>query len=315
MMKSVFHVGYMKTGSTFLQNVIFAKANSLFFPRHSYAEDTHYLINEILTVSELEYSYDHARRSFHDLQNKSPKTSETLVMSEELLTGDLIYPYTVSTKEYCDRLKKLDSNAKIIIFIRNQPSMLLTLYKEYLQQGGTNRISGFLKQEGFNRLLTQRLNYYYLINYYEDVFGCNNVFLACYEQLRDEATRTILDMLNFASDQTHESLSQHGLEESDLERRINVGTSQRFLGLARILNRYRKSRLNPSGIVSNESWRMFKAIDRRLSGFRATMSNESVAPIILDFAHTHFSVSNALLAQSYPHLNLEGRGYSMSKVR
>ncbi len=315
MLKSVFHIGFMKTGSTFLQNSIFPKANSIFFPRHSNPEETYDFMNEIITIGELTYSYAHANRSFNELQLKSPGNLDTLVLSEELLTGDLLYPYTVSTKEYCHRLKDLDPDAKIIITTRNQPSMILALYKEYLQLGGTNHLSGFLKKEGVSqqKLLTDRLNYYYLVKYYEDVFGAENVHLACHEKLLDQASKIVLDILNFASNRNYQSLDLHGLGESDLELKINVGISQRFLGLARILNRYRKSRLNPGGIISTESWRILKAIDRRLNKLHTKTNEQSIPSIILDFSKKHFSESNALLAASHPQLELEKMGYPINK--
>ncbi|MGF1482016.1 MAG: hypothetical protein ACFB4I_21465 [Cyanophyceae cyanobacterium] len=132
------HVGLHKTASTFFQTEVFPYFDNTIcitrpytqqgrgFNQLQFADDTVYEPKEL--ESELEPIKE---------QNKN------LIISDECLSGlpDINY---LNRSLIADRLSKIFPQGEIILFIRGQKDILLSLYNQYVKMGGINPIDLYL---------------------------------------------------------------------------------------------------------------------------------------------------------------------------
>jgi len=118
--KLTLHIGLHKTGTSFIQSAILPKISS---------------------ISLIRGWYSHRALLSSDLQKQ-------IVISDEAISG---HPwngnyYGEFKKNIC-KIKKLYGNPKIIFGIRRQDKFLLSLYKQYLQEGGYKDMPEFFNIE------------------------------------------------------------------------------------------------------------------------------------------------------------------------
>lgn len=169
------HIGYHKTGSTFLQKMIFPQ----------------------LGIEQLMLSMDviskkagfYPEELVQTLECKGPEIDsdqKKLLISQESLVGhlegDSIWdPLVIARNLHCTF-----PNAKIFVAIRNQFDYILSAYtfKVFIKGNERRTLSKYLKDNikgpaGFK----ESLQYDRIIRYYQDIFGRNRVLVSAYEQL------------------------------------------------------------------------------------------------------------------------------------
>jgi len=109
---------------------------------------------------------------------------------------------------------------KIIMFIRNQNTWLLSLYSQYLKGGGLLSLHDFIECQLNNMNLDAHyIDWYPLIKYLYGVFGQDNVLVCLYEDLKESPQKNadeIFSFLNIPScvinpEKVNPSLSRYGL--------------------------------------------------------------------------------------------------------
>ena len=119
MNKIILHIGLHKTGTTFLQNHI--------FPR---LKNTNYF------------------RGWHGLRNITNKNHKNILISDEKFSGDPFnLNYIESFKNNIDNLHMLCPKATVLISVRHPKEWILSLYKQYIHQGGINYPDQFFDLE------------------------------------------------------------------------------------------------------------------------------------------------------------------------
>lgn len=190
------HIGYHKTGTTWLQKTLFSAKSSVFFPlsptgkpkalgRHFVWDKDGNLLspfesNKHLILEEIETAL-HGK----DLKHRTP------VISNERLSGN---PHCggFDTKLIADRIKDCLPNAKIFCVIREQKEMILSTYFQYLRAGGIDSLKEYLtrpydgRRPGFS---PSHFNYIDLISYYYQLFSVENVLVLPYEMLKNDPER------------------------------------------------------------------------------------------------------------------------------
>lgn len=116
-MQIFIHFGLHKTGTTFLQQNVFPKFSNIILIRSSN------LIKQLNTIF---------------LSNKN----KVLISNEGLLGGPLAGNWLKNHKIGLKNISKIFPYAKIIIAFREHNNLLISLYKQYLQEGGTKRLEG-----------------------------------------------------------------------------------------------------------------------------------------------------------------------------
>lgn len=174
------HIGFPKTGTTWLQHEFFPFVKNIDFVRRE-------AVSEILVKpNTFEWEKDFAHEYFLKREGKQ------IVICDEMLVGgmDAGFGNGAFIKEVGARLKDTFNQAQIILFIRNQHSMIASAYYQYVRTGGNYSINKFLRRRGMFRLFIQELSlfsfdffkYDQVISYYKELFGENNVDVYLYEE-------------------------------------------------------------------------------------------------------------------------------------
>jgi len=216
-MKDIYiHIGMHKTGTTYLQTQVFPHWPDVYFVRYallrnfaSYPSEKKILISDEL----LSGSY---RNSF--LNKKSTWREERILCLHNLA--------------------KLFPEAHILICFRKHFDMILSLYKQYLQEGGAYEFNDFFSLEQDCLIKRNDLNYTEIIDCIKKEFK-NSVFLYTYDEM-EQLNNLIRDMSNFMK------TTQFTITKT--KRRINPGVRRFQAILLRTINKLSKTELNPTGI-------------------------------------------------------------------
>ena len=176
------HVGYPKTGTSFLQLEVFPKI----------------------------------REGNRDI----------CIISRENLIGDC-FSLDVSDMGAIVRLiKKFYPDAKIILGIREIGGMLVSLYSQYVKEGGHLKQKDFFKQ----KINMERYNHKRYIGMLYDLFGESNVFVYDFKDFKDDIDSVIFSLCSFIG---------CDVPSYDKSNRYAVRWNDKQIGLMRMAQRYK----------------------------------------------------------------------------
>ena len=174
-MESIFHIGLIKTGSTFLQREVFSKISSNFCYLDS--------------------------KSFLNQREKFVLSNKPLFISNENLSG---HPFLYSSeglsyfeqfKNSLRNIKGRFNNPKIIIGFREPSSFIYSAYQQYLKEWGTLKWTEFL-----NKLDESFYNDFYFSKYVQHLlneFSENQVMIYLFEDLKSNPKFVLSEILGF----------------------------------------------------------------------------------------------------------------------
>lgn len=192
------HIGFHKTASTLLQNALFSR-RELGFERLE--NDRYHIQLDFVKQGAFDDLSPHRIESYRRRSREAQARGNTLVVSHERLSG---YPASggYDAKLIADRIKNCLPNARILVFVREQRSMIFSYYLQYISDGGSL---------SFRRLTTplqwtlsrkpdfdfRSFAYVQCIEYYRQLFGPENVLVLPYEALRNDASRVAREISQF----------------------------------------------------------------------------------------------------------------------
>lgn len=236
------HVGLHKTGTTFLQREVFPKLQSVRFLR---SPEISCLLTRL--VAEEDSSFDPAlyRRFFDPLIESSPS-----LISDEGLCGSP-YRLYVNQARTANRLAQIFPHAQIMVGIRRQDTMLRSLYLHLINSGDNISLEEFLGYEQgefrnrYQYFLRGRypnlsmFQYSHIGGMYAELFSDRVQFLV-YEHLCQD----IADYVRSVCHMVGEPKVPHF-------RSVVHNRSYGFyqLQIARFLNRFFYSDMNPHGLI------------------------------------------------------------------
>jgi hypothetical protein len=181
------HVGYMKAGSTWLQRFLLDNASWGF----SKAVNGSFLYHNVILPNALWYDPDAFRDELHEGIQRVHDRGYTPVISHERLAGASVSGGFDSAM-IADRLHELVPQARILIVIREQRSHLLSMYNEYVANGGACSLAGFCCPPAAAKLPLfdlRFLQYHRLIEWYIQRFGRENLLVLPFEVLAADALK------------------------------------------------------------------------------------------------------------------------------
>ncbi|WOI54460.1 sulfotransferase [Parvularcula sp. LCG005] len=225
------HVGYIKTGSTFLQNQIFADRGYGFMEACPASRSR--LASELILSNP--YLFDPVTARNRLLQDCAIPAGKVPVWSEEVLLGDpLVRRY--DGKRNAERLHAIFPDARVLIVFREQRAMIVSAYKEYINQGNAHSLTDFIgtgeEPAGFSPILDPSfLQYSHAIRHYQLLFGAENVLALPFELFKKDGDGFVARICRFA-----------GLPATDLppvsREVVNKRRGARTLEMERFLNRF-----------------------------------------------------------------------------
>src|SRR5215211_2730079 len=220
-MRPLLHIGYHKTGTTWLQRHVFGDPKSG-FSQMSGAQ-------RLIAVNAFDFKPKRIRRQMGrrigEAQGLVP------VLSSERLSGEPQFG-GYDSELIADRLAAVFPDARVLVVIRAQTSMFLSIYKEYIRRGGAASLRQYLAapDDGYwmPRFRFEFLEYHRLIGYYQDLFGAESVMVLPYELLRTQPEAFLGQISGFVGTKV----------VPPRVRSVNVSLSAFALGLKRRANRY-----------------------------------------------------------------------------
>lgn len=194
------HIGYPKTGTTWLQAGIFGSSGYGFTPvggkpkffalRFIYGEEGG-------LGHPLDFEPEALRQEYDELEAGSGYP----VISHEAL---LCHPYSggVQTRDIALKLHEVFPDAKILITIREQHAMIVSLYEHFLRMGGLSSLKNFVgakfHQSLFPAFDIGFLEYDKCVRFYSDLFGAKSVLALPFELIRKDSLSFLSSIYSFA---------------------------------------------------------------------------------------------------------------------
>ncbi|MFA5647414.1 MAG: hypothetical protein WC951_03805 [Bacteroidales bacterium] len=176
---TIIHIGFPKTATTWFQYNFFPYvSNAFFLPR---AEILRPLV---LSQNPLLFSGEEVKKVINKQFTQNQK--ELFILSDEGFLARNFF----QIKDFAYRIKSLVENPQIVIFIRNQKTMLSSMYSQYLKSnGGTYnlkyylfghpRVTKWTNATSFDNM--SLLKYDVIIQFYKELFGKSNIHIFLYE--------------------------------------------------------------------------------------------------------------------------------------
>ena len=168
-----FHIGYPRTGTTFLQSSIFKQCeNEIFFQK-----------------SKLPFFYkwkpEFKNEIYRNIKKEIVKT-KIFLDTEEEFSGDMFR----DNYHFPRYISEINKNAKVILTIRSQFSIIPSIYNLYVKKGGQLNFDEYVKLIVKNK----KFNFLKLYNEYLNFFKKEQILVLFFEELI-ESQKTYVDKI------------------------------------------------------------------------------------------------------------------------
>lgn len=224
----LFHVGYHKTATTWMQMEFFRKRCGF----HKVLSTDQ--LSELIT-DPLRFDFDpaHARRV---IKAQSDRTGLANVISEETLCSNPLFGGREGV-EFAERIKAIVPDAKILITIREQNKIIASTYMQYITRGGTLSPDQFLRgneKYGYYYFSHRHFLYDRLVRYYTELFGIERVLVVTMESFIRNPAAVLRSVARFAGAEGGE------IPDALSSRRVAESPAEAFLPLLRRINHFRR---------------------------------------------------------------------------
>ncbi|MCK4871801.1 MAG: sulfotransferase [Phycisphaerales bacterium] len=307
------HIGYHKTGTTWLQRAVFSNPQAGFVAPWQGSQ----VAGRFVAVNAFTFDPEAQRHDFESeleaVRNTSPADTRTLVpvISHERLSGN---PHSggFDSKAIAERLAETFPGARVLIVIREQRAMLASIYKQYVKVGGAASLRRYIEPptRGNVRVPLFRfdfLGYDLLIGCYQHLFGDRNVLVLPYEMLLADQPGFLRRIAEFAG-----AAAEAPIQPQKVNRSLPGITP----AVLRRLNRFLvRDTVNPSAAIDVREHgldpiKWARAVDRVLGLPFRGMYQRSLRTQIDRYAAGRCGESNRK-TQGLTGLDLEGYGYEL----
>ena len=310
------HIGYHKTGTTWLQREVFPNSDLGFAMPLRRQEIT----NEIVRPGPFEFEPQRAMSRIEPAIRSSQESGLQPVLSCENLSGAFLAGGHDS-RQNADRLHEILPDARILIVLREQRQLLRSAYNQYVRAGGVLSLKRWLTPDIKRPRQTispyfdpHFYEFHHLIQAYQSRFGSAHVLVLTYEQMREDPEAFITRIRSHGDPSVAPEID---LGTVDTGRRINPSLSAFTLGLQRRVNRVMgaQSGLNQQVLYSGNKVhrhvrRSLRLIDKRLPRSVVVRGLEDQMSHIEAATGSRYRASNRCVAK-LTQLKLAEMGYDV----
>jgi hypothetical protein len=191
------HIGYHKTGTTWLQKHVFSSSSYGFISPMSIKE----ILDEIILPHPLDFDSGACRRAITRRLAAVASSGLLPVISNERFSG---HPHSggYDSSTLADRLKQLFPEAHVFICIRQQEDVILSCYNQYIRTGGAISIASYLNVGDRTRIPLfdfRHFMYHRLIAYYQKLFGREAVLVLPFNLFSQDNVGYVSRIIEFAT--------------------------------------------------------------------------------------------------------------------
>lgn len=199
------HIGYHKTGSTWLQNDFFIRPETGF----SLVPNEKMPVRSLSYRNALDFDAEAIAREFQPGLDQIRSKGKIPVISSERLSGNYLSG-GYDSKELADRLHATFPDARILIVIREQVSMILSSYIHYIRRGGACSLRDYFLREFLSDHMKEQCElrlphfrfahflYHRLIKYYQHTFSSEKVLVLPFELMSRDLDAFLAEIVSFA---------------------------------------------------------------------------------------------------------------------
>lgn len=178
------HVGYHKTGTTFLQTGLFRDPANGFTAPWTSGE----IRQALVAPTDFEFDPACASEAFAAGRERAAAEGKVAVVSDERLSGS---PHAggYDTATIARRLAATFPGAPVLVGIREQRQAVLSLWKQYVRDGGGASLRSYLHPRNPYELPQFRfshLEYHHAVGLYRELFGLDRVLVLPFEVLASD---------------------------------------------------------------------------------------------------------------------------------
>jgi hypothetical protein len=309
------HIGYHKTGTNWLQRHFFGDPRTgLQWVGKSGGDHP---VRQLVQARPLQFDAAASRAQFEPLLDEAEVSGLLPVVSYERLSG---HPFSGGhdSKEIANRLKAVFPEARVLVVIREQRSMIVSTYKQYVKAGGPLPISGFIAPpRSSSRRVPwfdlRNFEYEHLISYYHSLYGIDAVLTLAFDQLVDDPPGFAAAIGRFAE----RPLDQELLASLPYGARSNPALSAVEVAIRRRRNRLvSRSEVHPAPVIESRPLRQLTRailgvplgpiVPRRI----ADRSEASLRRQVKELVGDHYRESNSVTAE-LTGIDLAGYGWTV----
>ena len=249
-LSALLHIGYHKTGTNWLQRHLFGNPQTgLHWVGKSGGDHP---VRQLVNARPLEFEAAASRSLFEPLLEEARSAGLVPVVSYERFSG---HPFSggYDSKEIAERLREVFPAAKVLVVIREQRSIILSTYKQYVKAGGPLPLARFVspptsRSQRVPWFDLRHFEYDHLINHYRSVFGEDSVLALPFEQFVREPPAFVTAIGDFAG----RPLSAELLETLPYGARSNSALTAIEVAVKRRQNRLlKRSEVNPAPVFES----------------------------------------------------------------
>lgn len=302
------HVGFPKAVSSWLQKHFFTTDCGFF-------QMLNPLETQLCLISPSAFDF-HPENVYRSLQNNLNRRIDNAVpvITAEALSGNM-YCGGFNGHELACRLKAVAPHARLLMMIREQRSLIRSLYKSWIVWGMPHSIERMLQPQTPD--LAPQFNLDFLrfdqrIACYQQLFGTENVLVIPYEAFKNKPLSVLQQIHRFAQAPETTLPALNGLP---VHKRVNRGTSLAWLYWLRLQNRWLYSTpFNYNGLLPADNDRLMKRLAKSkknpLPRFTDTWFETRFRSTVTSLTHGQFADSNRKLTE-LTGLNLAQYGYEL----
>lgn len=241
-----FHIGYHKTGTTWLQQNFFECHPNIFSIVDSRRPWDDPFLAYLIGSSDRKFDSNRCVELFNAQLPPTIDPGKIILVSSERLSG---HPFSggYDCVRIAERINECFPKAKIICVVRNQLDVITSMYKQMIFEGYTGSLNDFLFDVNWKGTSFSLEYYEYdlLLGRYHSLFGEKNIITITYEEMKRNSEDFLRIMCKF--------LNIEYFNFGNQKKVVNVGLSSCGLSIMRFLNHFRKNELNKSPLFIIDS--------------------------------------------------------------
>lgn len=234
-----FHIGFHKTGTTWLQNKCFLNTDHFNLLNDHIKPWNDELISYLVTSHPNDFQSD----TLLQIIKPRMKNDKINIVSAERLSG---HPYSggYDTILIAEKIYKTFPKAKIIIVSRDKKSFIYSSYKQLVKRGYPGDFTNYVNSH--NWFFPIHTKFYFehknTVNLYKDIFGTSNVLNLDFDTFKNNKS----EFLKFISRFFNFDIF---IDEKEQNLFINKTFSNRRIRSIRFFNKFRKTEFNKFPLI------------------------------------------------------------------